>query len=263
MRLSDVLSNPLTEEYLEVENFLGSKPLAKGYQRKINVGKIGLPFFCKRCNAITTFCSGELLYCIGVNDRKISIDAALKCSRCSDSTVEVWYLIVSEGDILSQAPKVRILKRCEKLSDTVTHDEAIDNFTELLEKAHKAYCEGLGAGSLLYLRLIFERITAKTAMASGIATKADKKRKKFRDLLQEVDKKNAIIPKEFSANGYKLYSELSEVLHGNCDEDEGLRKYNALRRLVKGILDNVKNNREMMTAIVTLGWQGERDTANE
>lgn len=255
MRLSDVLSKPLSEEYVEVENFLGFKRLPKGKQRKIDVGRIGLPFFCKRCNGIQTFCSSDWLYCIGVNDRRISIDAALKCSRCEESTAEVWYLIVSNGDILSLVPKVRILKRSEKLADTVAYAEPDNTFDELFEKAHKAYFEGLGAGAIIYLRKIFEQITVQSASASGIELQTPKgKRKPFQALLQEVDKQKSIIPKEFSANGYKLYKELSEVIHGNSDEETSLKKYNSLRRLVVGILDNIRNNDEMTAALRELGW---------
>lgn len=256
MRLSDVLSKPLSEEYVEVENFLGFKRLPKGAQRKIEAGKIGLPFYCKHCNAIQTFCSNDLLYCLGVNDKKISIDAALKCSRCDLSTVEVWYLVISDGDILSLVPKVRILKRSEKLAESVAYVENYNTYSELLEQAHKAYFEGLGAGAIIYLRKIFEQITVKSALASGIELKTSKgHRKAFQVLLQEVDKQKSIIPKEFSANGYMLYQELSKVLHGDFDEKTSLKKYAPLRRLVIGVLDNIKNNDEMMTAISKLGWK--------
>lgn len=64
-------------------------------------------------------------------------------------------------------------------------------------------------------------------------------------------------PKEFSENGYRLFGELSDVVHGNYDEQLGLQKYDALHRLIVGVLDNVKNNREMMEAIGTLGWNQE------
>ena len=34
----------------------------------------------------------------------------------------------------------------------------------------------------------------------------------------------------------------------------GLKKYDALRRLVIGVMDNVRNNREIMDAIARLEW---------
>jgi len=255
MRLSDVLSKPLNNNFVQVEGFLDDKKLKLGKQKRIAVGKIGLTFFCKGCNDDRTFCSDDDLFCIGVNDHLISIDSALKCS-CCDSLVQIWFLVISNEDIHSHAPNVRILKRSEKLSDTVViHGEQFGNFTELLEKAQRAYREELGAGSIIYLRRVFEQITVKMAGVVGIDTKNVKgSRKAFKDLLREVDEKCSIIPKEFSENRYRLFSELSNVLHGDYDEQLGLQKYEAFRRLVVGIIDNVKNNEEMMTAITTLGW---------
>ena len=48
-------------------------------------------------------------------------------------------------------------------------------------------------------------------------------------------------------------------MHSNHDDVElwGLKKYDALRRLVIGILDNIKINEELMAAIGVLGWSKE------
>ena len=47
---------------------------------------------------------------------------------------------------------------------------------------------------------------------------------------------------EFSQNGYRLFRELSDIVHGDSVENYalGLVKYKALKCLVVGILDNVK-----------------------
>jgi len=47
---------------------------------------------------------------------------------------------------------------------------------------------------------------------------------------------------------------LSKVVHGNYDEQIALQKYDPLCRLVVGILDKVRNNKELMDAIGSLGW---------
>ncbi|MDR2266031.1 MAG: hypothetical protein LBE09_00395 [Christensenellaceae bacterium] len=55
----------------------------------------------------------------------------------------MWFLVDGEGDIHGQAPKVRLLKRIEKLSDTVLIDkDQYGDFSELLEKAHRAWRDG-------------------------------------------------------------------------------------------------------------------------
>lgn len=49
--------------------------------------------------------------------------------------------------------------------------------------------------------------------------------------------------------GYTLFGELSDVVHGKSNEETSLKKYDALRRLVVGILDNVKNNETLIKIV--------------
>lgn len=249
MRLSDVLSRPLDNKYTKVEGFLNGKKLARGKQKKITVGTVVLPYWCKTCEDAYSFYSDDALFCIGVNDNLISIDCVLKCPRCT-SLVQVWFLVTCYNGASALEPEVRVSKRSEQLSDTVSFSLThLGDFTYFLEKAHRAYNEGLGAGSVVYLRKIFEQITLDTARVAGIAIKRkNNNRKCFKEILQEVDELCTIIPREFSDNGYKLFGDLSNVLHGSFDEDEALKKYNAFRRLVVGIIENIKNNQEITKA---------------
>lgn len=258
MRLSEILSRPVTTKFEPIDGFLDNKTLKPGKQKKIAVGSVWLNYYCKNCGDVRTFSSGEELFCIGIHDRMVSIDCVLECPSCKN-TIPVWFLVETMNEACSLAPSVRVLKRTEKLSEQLllSHYQ-YDDFSELLDKSERAYRDELGAGSLIYLRKILERITVQAANAAGIDTKTPKgKRKMFKDLLKEVDEQCAIIPKEFSENGYRLFGELSDVVHGNYDEQLGLQKYDALHRLIVGVLDNVKNNREMMEAIGTLGWNQE------
>jgi len=254
MRLSDVLSKPPALQFMQVEGFIGTKKLAVGMQRKIQVGKIALNYFCRKCDDVRTFCSGEEIYCIGVNEHLISIDSVLKC-HCGAS-VQIWFLVDCDGDISGPAPEIRILKRSEKLSpDALIDKERYGKLSNLLEKAQRAHRDRLGAGAMVYLRKVFEQITIETAKASGIpCTDSNGRKKPFKSLLQEVDRQCAIIPREFSENGYRLFGELSDIVHGEYNEDLALSKYESLHRLIVGVLDNVKNNNELMTAVGLLGW---------
>lgn len=255
MRLSDVLSKPITNKYVQVENFLNNQSVGVGKQRKIAVGKVALNFYCKNCADIRSFPSCEKLFCLGISNCIVSIDCVLECPLCG-SSVQIWFLVESDGDISLPAPSVRIINRCEKLSEDVSfNEERYGDFSELLEKAQQAYHNKLGAGAIVYLRKILERITVQSATAAEISTKGlNGRRKQFKSLLEEVDSKRSIIPREFSENRYRLFSELSNVLHGDYDEQVGLQKYEAFHRLVIGVLDNVVNNMEMMAAIGSLGW---------
>jgi hypothetical protein len=255
MRLSDVLSKPCSADFVQVDGFI-NRTVPTGSQQKIEIGKIGLNFYCKQCGDTRTFWSNDKTYCVGVSKRQISIDCVLQCG-CGAS-VTVWFLVESYADeIAGLAPEVRILKRREKMSELVQAVERqYAGYTELLNKAEHAYRDELGAGSIVYLRKIFEQVTLQVAQASGISCQNEKgKPKTFKGLLHDVDEQCSIVPKEYSANGYTLFGELSDVVHGDCDEQAGIQKYEALRRLVVGVLDNVVNNKEILSAIGSLGWK--------
>lgn len=255
MRLSNVLSKPPTSMFSQVENFLGKTKLGRGKQRKIDAGIVGLTYFCKHCDNDVTFASGDELFCIGINDYLVSIDCVLTCPLCGES-VPVWFLVESKETMLDSAPEVRILKRSERLTENVQLKQGLyPEYSEWLEKAERAYRDELGAGAIVYLRKILEDITIQTAIALGIETKKESgATKPFKEILGKVEDQSPIIPQEFSENGYRLFGELSDVVHGDYDEQIGLKKYDALHRLVIGVLDKVKNNEEIAAAVAALGW---------
>lgn len=261
MRLSEVLSKTPTSRFEQVEGFLNNANLKTGKQKKISVGPVWLTYYCENCQSDITFISGDELYCIGIHERLVSIDCVLKCPRCG-TPVPVWFLVESREEIHSLAPEVRILKKSEKLSDKVSLSRGpYEGFSDLLEKANRAYHDQLGAGSIVYLRKIFEMVTIQTANAVGIEYKKYEggNPKNFSALLQEVDKQCEIIPKEFSANGHKLFKELSTVVHGDFDEELGLKKFDPLYRLVVGILENIRNRKELLDAVESLGWDSQEE----
>ena len=255
MRLSDLLSKPPKREYTQVDGFLLSKKGNVGQQVTLSVGEVMLNYYCTRCEDIRTFTSIGKLCCVFVNKHIVSIDCVMTCG-CG-ANVQAWFLIECEDDICDQSPKVRILKRSEKLSRFVKiNNECYGEFSSLLDMAERAYREDLGAGSIVYLRKAFEKITLQMADTMGItyAKYEGGNPKNFSSLLKKVDDSCSIIPKEFSKNGYQLFRELSSVVHGEFNEELGLSKYESLHRLVIGILENVRNSRELQSAIISLGW---------
>lgn len=261
MRLSDVLSKPITTDFVQVEGFLGNRKLKTGNSKKVSAGKVALNYYCNNCNDQRTFYSGEDLFCIGVNGKTVSVDCVLECPRCGAS-VQMWFLLEcrKEDNIHSPNPYVRILKRSEKFSEYVSlNTETYGDFTDALEKAKRAAREGFGAGSIVYLRTVFESVINHIGDTENIGhTFIDKngteRHKSIERYLKEVNEKRHIIPTEFSADGYKLFRELSGVVHGDYSEDEALIKFDAFYRLVTGVLDNIRNKQELMYAIGTLGW---------
>lgn len=258
MRLSDVLNRAPDTAKTQVENFLGARKVAWGQHKKIDVGKVVHNFYCRICSDFRTFLSSEVLMCLVTGDRQVSIDAALRCPVCS-SSVEAWYLVASEGDLYAHTPTVFLERYTENRRDSATSAGADPGqFEDLLERAEIAYEGQLGAGSMIYLRKIFEAVTTEVATVAGIATTGrNGSRKPFRTLLEEVDRTHHIIPRRFSNNGYLLFAELSEVIHGNSSEEMALLKYLPCRQLVLSVVNNVKGDQAMASAIDALGWDVE------
>lgn len=254
MRLSYILSKTPDSEFKPVDAFLLGRQGNQGQKVDLDIGTIALNYYCRTCEDLRTFNSQGKLSCVFVNKNLISIDTVLSCT-CG-STVEGWFLVECQNDITSINPKVRILKHSEKLSETVVHKGTrYGEYEEMLEKAEIAFREGLGAGSVIYLRKIFESVTVQTARTLNIDTeRGNGKPRPFKDVLEEVDSKVHIIPDEFSENGYQLFGELSNVIHRDTEEDVGLQKFEPLHRLVIGILENVRNKEEFKVAIRALGW---------
>lgn len=225
---------------------------------EIDAGRIALNFYCKKCEDSRTFMSPDRLHALIINENLISIDAFLQCPICK-TEIQVWFLLEVK-DMFTEEPKVKILKRTEKLSKNVSElrENSFGIYTDLLEKAMRASREGFGAGAIIYLRKVFEQVTSEAAKASNISTtyinsNGKEKRKNFKDLLTEVDTKCAIVPIEFSNNRYKLFGKLSDVVHGEYDEEIALEKFSAFYRLVTGIIENIKSKEEFQSAQQALG----------
>ena len=225
---------------------------------EIDAGRIALNFYCKKCEDSRTFMSPDRLHALIINENLISIDAFLQCPVCK-TEIQVWFLLEVK-DMFTEEPKVKILKRTEKLSKNVSElrENSFGIYTDLLEKAMRASREGFGAGAIIYLRKVFEQVTSEAAKASNISTtyinsNGKEKRKNFKDLLTEVDTKCAIVPIEFSNNRYKLFGKLSDVVHGEYDEEIAFEKFSAFYRLVTGIIENIKSKEEFQSAQQALG----------
>lgn len=133
-------------------------------------------------------------------------------------------------------------------------------YSESLVKAEIAFREGLGAGAIVYLRKIFESVMYEVAEKNGInINDRNGKKLNFKAALERVCNEIDFIPQEFSVDGYRLFGELSNVVHGEFEEEEALTKYPALSRLVLGVLDKQIDREEISVAKSVLGWNRERN----
>lgn len=284
MRLSSRLSDR-DKNHGEVESFIDSEIytsikedatdgivyISSGDFIEIKIGTINLPFYSTICQDSNSFISPKKLHCLIINEKMISIDCQLKCtdydkenSKCRQCNpdIQAWFLIEAD-DIFANNPNVHLVKQNFKLPENIRLPvEMDDKYSEWLAKAEIAYKERLGAGAIIYLRSAFEKITQEVGLSAGVTIKNDKdKFLNFREVLQRVDSECSIIPPIYAENGYELFSRLSEIAHGNSDEETALKEYDALKRLVFGVIENVrrknkelKNNAEIKKALIDAGF---------
>ena len=170
MRLSDLLSKAPDVVSAQVEGFLSDRPLGWGKHKRIRVGKVIHNFYCRSCGDVRPFESGEELYCLGLSSEQVSIDATLRCMVCRTS-VEAWFLVASKGDIYGRAPEVRVERYTENLRDRADRVGVTEGpFADLIKRAQLAYENDLGAGAVIYLRKIFEKVTWEVAEILGVET---------------------------------------------------------------------------------------------
>lgn len=284
MRLSSRLSDK-GENHGEIESFIDwdkytTSPeeetedirlISAGDFIEIQIGKIILPFYSTICKDSVSFVSPRKLHCLIINNQMISIDCELQCMdyekdnlACKECNhcVQAWFLVGAD-DIFAATPNIHVIKQNFKLPEHIKLPvETESKFSEWLAKAEIAHKERLGAGSVIYLRSILEQITIEVGKNAGVAiNKPNGGRKPFEQVIKAVDKECSIIPVIYSDNGYKLFQKLSEIANGNADEDTALREYEHLRRLVVGIIENVKkkdeeikSNAEIKTALAAIGF---------
>lgn len=284
MRLSSRLSDK-SKNHGEIESFIDWEKytivpeeetevvrlISPGDFLEIQIGTITLPFYSTICRDSVSFISPKRLHCLIINSAMISIDCQLQCMDYDEDNpscqncnhcVQSWFLVGAD-DIFASSPNIHVIKQNFKLPDHIKLPiETEDKYSEWLGKAEIAYKERLGAGAVIYLRSILEQITIEVGNDAGVDIyQPNGRTKPFNQVLQAVDAQCSIIPTIYSDNGYNLFQKLSNIAHGNSDEDTALREYEPLRRLVVGVIENVKkkeeeikNNTEIKKALDTIGF---------
>lgn len=287
MRLSTRLSDK-NKNFGEIESFIDwgkytispeeeseeLQLISNGDFIEIQIGKISLPFYSTQCNDCVNFDSPLKLHCLIVNKSMVSIDCELHCtaydknsSLCQNCNhcVQAWFLVEAD-DIFASSPEINVIKQNFKLPGNIKLPiETEDKFTEWLAKAEIAHKERLGAGAIIYLRSILERITIEVGDSAGVEIrKRSGSMKPFEQVIAAVDNECSIVPAIYSENGYELFRRLSNIAHGNSDEETALNEYEPLRRLVVGIMDNIRrkeeeiqNNAEIRVALEAIGFNNE------
>ena len=281
MRLSTILSEYENNELRNIESIINSDkyydpedtmadesriPVENGSVIEVDIGTLVMNLYCANRNDNVTYKS-SIHHCLVVNNKILSLDCILDCIDCTSCkeckrTIQAWFLVEADN-IFSDKPNVRILKYNFKVPEDIKFlYETSNKYSEWFAKADYAFRERLGAGSVIYLRTIFESITRELGNLEGLEIyKTNGSLKPFVDVLAAVDEKCAIIPDLYKQDGYNLFKKLSNIAHGNASEEEALENYPQLRRLVKGIVDNInkqkeelRNNEEIKQALVKVGF---------
>jgi hypothetical protein len=119
---------------------------------------------------------------------------------------------------------------------------------DLLVKALKAYQLGLGAGAIVYIRKAYETLLNAVLDSASI----DRSTVTFRDKLQKANDASHIVPTELEGKAYGLFRELSDNVHGDGEDTDGIAKYENLRIVFLLILDSImqkERNAEIIAAL--------------
>ena len=238
---------------LEIDEDADEIRLPIGKPVILSISKIVRNYFCKECGDIRSFSSQDTIYGTALNKFEMSVHFSCYCIECNKS-VHIYTLVVGSDEIYHQSPTVEIRKYIETFPSKVSK-YSYGEFSRLVEMADLAYSAGFTLGAIAYLRQVYEKVTRKAAENLNIdVCREDGKRRKFAKLLEEVDKEIGIVPTEFSAHGYKLFSELSELLHNECGKEITSLKFHALFRLTVGVVENWQCRIQNLEATESLGW---------
>ena len=154
------------------------------------------------------------------------------CAKCGEIH---YFSVLFESDFMvkyGQYPSysTQNVKKVEK------YKNLISKYYPELKKSLNAYSQGMGVASFVYLRRILEWLLEEKCLD-------DEKPLKFVDKLDKVEKREKIIPDDFSEIKNQIYSVLSKGVH-EYSEEECLDMYDVVFFVIESILENELNKKE-------------------
>lgn len=206
--------------------------------------------FCPWCRSLSTFRpSGrdhgylsERLAKVGLADLDVcDVQLAIACSRRDEHKVEIWARIV-EGAIvkLGQFPSLADITKAEAQRFTkVLEKQDANEFNRALGLA----AHGIGIGSFVYLRRIFERMIDRRYAEAKDELGIDEEDFQKARMDDKVTMLRDHLPK-FLVENRKIYGFLSLGVH-ELGEQECLGMFGVLRLSIEAVLEEAEAQRQI------------------
>ena len=141
---------------------------------------------------------------------------------------------------------------------------SIEKYRKVLDKEHfrdlktalGLYASGVGCGSFVYLRRIFEGLVSEAAAAASQKSGWDSEEFKKQDFNQKIDYLDAfgfkLIPEELNAVRTRIYGILSRGIHASSDQ-ECIELFEPMEYVIEELLDHKISKMEREEKIKKLG----------
>ncbi len=201
---------------------------------------------CLMCRKASTF-SARLQNSLSFNGGRDELRAAegfksikIRCARDSDHSVIFWFYLEQDAVIkVGQYPSLADIANDEaKTYHSVLNKEDASE----LHKAIGLAAHGVGIGSFVYLRRVFERLVHMRFSEFRETEGWDEKDFSRLRMDEKVEFIQGHIP-EFLYENRKMYSILSRGIH-ELSEDECLKAFEPLKLSIKIILEEDKKKQE-------------------
>jgi hypothetical protein len=189
-----------------------------------------------------------------IDERALAVDdsiiAQLRCPTCG-SSVYICYYIEYNNKFEQDSDMYRVHKIGEYPNQDINRFNPIQKYStdfpneyKLMISAEKAFSIGLGSGSIIYLRKAYESLLYGILDENNISRPTQ-----FRQALEKADEVAHIVPLELKDRAYGLFGEMSDLIHGEAEDEQCLEKYELLRDVFRLLLDEIVEKKRKATLI--------------
>jgi hypothetical protein len=199
-----------------------------------------------------------------IDERALAVDDSiivqLKCPSCGNFVYVCYYIEYNHdmnrardlSDMSGKDPdKYRVHKIGEYPNQDINRFNPIQKYStdfpkeyKLMILAEKAFSIGLGSGSIIYLRKAYESLLYGILDENNISRPTQ-----FRQALEKADEVTHIVPLELKDRAYGLFGEMSDLIHGEAEDEQCLEKYELLRDVFKFLLDEIVEKKRKASLI--------------